>query len=110
MFNIITSKTKSKMRRNPSDLKKVHEDLKFKYKSQGLANLVPLKGQSIDAMEKDVSSAGHFFQEEMDKKRGIRRKLKAEKFKEKQQERMKKAPELYFKKKEMEKRNGQGGV
>ena len=95
MFNIITSKTKSRMKRNPSDVKKLQEDLKGKYKSQGLAQLIPLKGQSLDQMNKDVSIAGKFFQEEMEKKRDKRKKLKLADFVEKQKERMKKTPEFY---------------
>lgn len=96
---IITSKTRSKMKRNPSDLAKMKEDVRFKCKAAGLAELVPLKNQDPEQMTKDLSKAGHFFQEEMQAKREKRRQLKIGNQIEKQRKRMQAAPELAMKRK-----------
>ena len=101
---IITSKTRSRMKRNPVDYAKMKEDLKHKCQERGLATLVPLNGQDIDKMSKDIDKAGSFFKEEMEKKRKKRKEMKLNKFLETQPQRMKEAPSKYAKMKNRNKK------
>lgn len=98
-MNIITSKTRAKIKRNPSDVQKMKQELQHKIKERGLAELVPMQGQDIEKMSKDIDAAGGFFKEEMEMRRDKRRKIKMKNFLDGQKKRMKEAPEKYFSRK-----------
>ena len=97
---IITSKTKSKMRRDPNSQSQLRAERTYYYKEQGIEKIKSVKGKTEEEMFEEIKSAGSFVKDSMQKRKEERRQEKERAWKSKQEQRIKEAPERYFKAKE----------
>lgn len=93
---IVTSKTRSKMKRDKNSQSQLSAERQHYYQEQGVREIKPLKGQSEEETFEQVKSAGGLVKETMAKKREENQKAILEKQKARRGKTLKNAADRYF--------------
>ena len=93
---ISTSKTKSKIHRDPNSQKQLKAERTYFYKEQGVEKIKSLKGKTEQESYEELKAAGSFVKDSMQERKEVKRAEKEKEWKDGQAKRLKDAPKKYF--------------
>ena len=109
-MNIITSKTRSRMKRDPNSRQQLRAERTNYYKDQGVEKLKPLKGQTEEESFEQIKDSGSYIKDSMQERSETKRNAREKHLKETAPQRMKDAADKYFKQQNELKKNGFSSV